>query len=204
MYAEQKKLQTGNVLTKSAAGRSKNEKAYAEGTMPLNGRLFLCQKQGSEYKKMTNTTMQSIYTWLVSLYTASELKLMALGSLTGAFFSVAVGGMDQQITNLVYLVITDYTTGMIAAWKTKTLGSARGFRGLFKKVAIFAAIGFLNVVDNAMGIHTLRAMAIFGFAGLEAMSIIENVDRMGYGEYIPGFIREKLAQIREEKGIKLT
>ena len=28
---------------------------------------------------------------------------------------------------------------------------------------------------------------------------MENLDRMGYGEHIPGFIREKLSQLRTEK-----
>jgi len=143
-----------------------------------------------------------LYTLLVNLYTASELRILALGSVFGAFFSAAVGGTDQQVMNLVYLVITDYVTGLMAGWKTKTLGSSRGTKGVFKKLAIFGAVAFANTVDNAMATHTFRFMVICGFAGVEAMSIIENIDRMGYGGYIPGFLREKLIQIRNEKGVQ--
>ena len=42
-------------------------------------------------------------------------------------------------------------------------------------------------------------MVIFAYLGNEGLSIIENLDRMGYGEYIPALIREKLAQLRSEK-----
>lgn len=44
-----------------------------------------------------------------------------------------------------------------------------------------------------------RGMFISGFAIMEAMSIIENIDRMGYGFIIPYFIRNKLRQIADEK-----
>lgn len=152
---------------------------------------------------MTNTTMQSIYTWLVSLYAASELKLMAFGSLTGAFFSAAVGGMDVQMQYFVYLVIGDYATGLFAGWKTKTLGSQRAFKGLMKKVAIFAAVTICFIIDQAAGIKILKDTAMFGFAVAEGFSIFENADRAGYGWLVPYFIRDKLVQIRDEKGIKL-
>lgn len=153
--------------------------------------------------RIINNTLTEVYLWLTNLYTATELKVIALCSLIGAFFSVAVGGIDAQITALIQLVIADYVTGLVAGWKTNSLGSGRGLKGIFKKVAIFAAVALANTVDSAMATHTLRTMAICGFAGVESMSIIENIDRMGYGEYIPAFLRNKLVQIREEKGVKL-
>ena len=42
-------------------------------------------------------------------------------------------------------------------------------------------------------------MVIFAYLGNEGLSIIENLDRMGYSEYIPLFIRDKLIQLRKEK-----
>lgn len=42
-------------------------------------------------------------------------------------------------------------------------------------------------------------MVIFAYLGNEGLSIVENLDRMGYGAYIPGILREKLAQLRQEK-----
>ena len=45
-------------------------------------------------------------------------------------------------------------------------------------------------------------MVISGFAIIEAMSLIENIDRMGYGFIIPDFLRNKLSQIADEKKLK--
>jgi len=153
---------------------------------------------------LINSTFTEWYIWLANLYTATELKIIALCSIAGAFFSVAVGGIDAQITALFQLVIADYATGLIAGWKTHSLGSGRGFKGIFKKITIFAAVALAHTVDNAMATHTLRSMAICGFAGVEAMSIVENIDRMGWGKYIPDILRNKLIQIRNEKGAKIN
>lgn len=133
-------------------------------------------------------------------YTQTELRVMALFSAIGAVFSFLVGGLDSPIKALLILICVDYVTGMIAAWKTGTLSSQRGFKGLGRKMVILAVVAFANILDVSMSLnHVFRSMAIFGYAGMEGMSIIENIDRMGYGEYIPQFLRHKLIQLRNEK-----
>ena len=52
-----------------------------------------------------------------------------------------------------------------------------------------------------MAIHMFRGMVISGFAIIEALSIVENIDRMGFGFIIPAFLRDKLMQIAQEKHI---
>lgn len=142
--------------------------------------------------------------WIKGVYTTSELKIMALGSVFGAFFSAAVGGVDVQMQYFIYLVIGDYATGLFAGWRTKTLSSQRGFKGLMKKVAIFAAIALCFTIDQAAGIKILKDTAMFGFAVAEGFSIFENIDRAGYGWLVPYFIRNKLIQIQNEKGVKFN
>lgn len=133
-------------------------------------------------------------------YTQIELRIMAIGSAIGAGFSFLVGGVDKLITALLIFVIIDYVTGMIAAWKTATLDSKKGFEGIKRKVAMLVIVIMAHWIDvGILGISTCRAMVIFAYLGNEGLSIIENLDRMGYGEYIPAFIREKLVQLRSEK-----
>lgn len=133
-------------------------------------------------------------------YTQIELRIMAIGSAVGAGFSFLVGGVDKLITALLIFVIIDYVTGMIAAWKTATLDSKKGFEGIKRKVAMLVIVIMAHWIDvGILGISTCRAMVIFAYLGNEGLSIIENLDRMGYGEYIPAFIREKLVQLRSEK-----
>lgn len=57
------------------------------------------------------------------------------------------------------------------------------------------------LLDMAMKVDMFRGMVISAFAIIEAMSLVENIDRMGYGEHIPEFIRVKLRQIADERHI---
>lgn len=133
-------------------------------------------------------------------YTQIELRIMALFSAIGAAFSFLVGGVDKLITALLVFVVIDYVTGLIAAWKTATLNSKKGFEGIKRKVVMLLIVIMAHWIDvSIFGVSTCRSMVIFAYLGNEGLSIIENLDRMGYSEYIPTIIREKLAQLRQEK-----
>ena len=133
-------------------------------------------------------------------YTQIELRIMAIGSAIGAGFSFLVGGVDKLITALLIFVIIDYVTGMVAAWKTATLDSKKGFEGIKRKVVMLVIVIMAHWIDvSIFGVSTCRSMVIFAYLGNEGLSIIENLDRMGYSEFIPVFIREKLVQLRKEK-----
>ena len=125
---------------------------------------------------------------------------MALFSAIGAAFSFLVGGVDKLIMTLLVFVMLDYVTGLIAAWKTAALDSRKGFEGIKRKAVMLVIVIMAHWMDVSLfGISTCRSMVIFAYLGNEGLSIIENLDRMGYGAYIPAFIREKLAQLRQEK-----
>ena len=96
----------------------------------------------------------------------------------------------------------DFVTGITVGYRTGSLSSRVGSKGIIKKVGIFVCIMFAYLLDNAMAIQMFRGIVISGFAIIEAMSLIENIDRMGFGYIIPDFLRTKLAQIAEDKKIK--
>lgn len=130
--------------------------------------------------------------------TGAEQYLMAIGAAIGLGISIAVGGMDKMIYALIALMILDYATGIIAACCTGQWDSSTGFIGLSKKAVILGVVALCNTVDIAMGTHALRQMAICAYALNEAGSIIENIDRSGWGEHIPAFIRNALARLQEK------
>ena len=119
-----------------------------------------------------------------------------------AFFDLAIGGIDTPIKALAILIVLDFVTGITVGYRTGSLSSRVGSKGIIKKVGIFVCIMFAYLLDNAMAIQMFRGIVISGFAIIEAMSVIENIDRMGFGYIIPDFLRTKLAQIAEEKKIK--
>ena len=129
--------------------------------------------------------------------TGAEQYLMAIGAAAGLVLSVAVGGFNEMIYALMALMVTDYITGIIAACRTGKWDSSVGFIGLAKKSVILAVIALCNTVDTAMGTHAFRQAAICAYALNEAGSIIENIDRAGWGEHIPDFIRNALARLKE-------
>lgn len=149
-----------------------------------------------------NTFLQikdSILDFLLQLKpTGAEQHLMSIGAVIGLFFSLAIGGIDKMIYALIALCIVDYATGMFTAFKTRQWDSSTGFRGILKKFVIFAVVALCNTIDTAMNMHILRQMAICAYALNEAGSIIENVDRAGYGKYIPEVIRNALARLTEQ------
>lgn len=128
--------------------------------------------------------------------TGAEQWLLGIGAAIGLGISIAVGGMDKMIYALIALMILDYASGIIAACRTGQWDSSTGFVGLAKKAVILAVVALCNTVDVAMNTHTLRQMAICAYALNEAGSIVENVDRAGWGEHIPSFIRNALARLK--------
>lgn len=138
---------------------------------------------------------------LLSLYSSFELKAGAVAGAAWGFINFALGGVDEPILALAALMTTDFATGVWAAAKKGELSSAIGERGLLKKVGILACVIIANLLDMAAHAHTFRGMFIAAFAIIEAISILENVDRLGYGDFIPSFFQTKLRQIANERGI---
>lgn len=134
--------------------------------------------------------------------TGAEQWLLGIGAAIGLGISIAVGGMDKMIYALIALMILDYATGIIAACRTGQWDSSTGFVGLAKKAVILGVVALCNTVDTAMDTHTLRQMAICAYALNEAGSIVENIDRAGWGEHIPSFIRNALARLQSSTGNK--
>lgn len=148
--------------------------------------------------------MKEIIDFLGSLYTFTEIKIIAVSGVLGGILAKALGGFDSQIQALFALVIFDYATGMFAAWKHNQIWSKAGYHGLMKKLSIFGAVAFAVLVDCCLKTDVIRYTAIAGFGVMEAISIIENADRGGWGGFIPPFLRGHLSQIKEQKVDKFT
>lgn len=138
-------------------------------------------------------------------FTQTEIRVMTVISTAGTVFSWLIGGIDTPLQYFLVLMAADYITGMIAAYKTGMLSSSKAFDGIRRKIIILAVVVLANVIDNAGGLgHALRGGLLLTYAIMEGMSITENLDRAGWGGFIPEFLRSKLAQIRNEKGMKIT
>ena len=148
---------------------------------------------------MTNYWAQATEFLSILKTSDGEKFLMTIGGTIGAAFSFAVGGVDDAMQWLLIMAGIDYTTGTIASFKEKNWSSDAGFRGLFKKAFMFAVVAICHGVDVTTGQDFLRDVAVFAYAVNEAGSILENVERMGLGRWVPPFLKAGLQILRDKE-----
>jgi toxin secretion/phage lysis holin len=126
-----------------------------------------------------------VYTWVIGL----------VGS-ASAFVS---GHTDDATKILLALMVMDIVTGVLKGIKQKRLKSAIMHLGIIKKAGIVIAIIFASLLDVLVneGMPVFRTLMVWLSIGNEGLSIIENLTALGVG--IPAQIRERLAQVVEEK-----
>ena len=122
-----------------------------------------------------------------------QLAFAAIGGWLGWF----LGGCDGLLYALIAFVVVDYITGVMCAVVDKKLSSAVGFKGIFKKVLIFALVGVANILDvNVIGTGSvLRTAIIFFYISNEGVSLIENAGHLGLP--IPAKLKAVLEQLHD-------
>ena len=119
-----------------------------------------------------------------------QLVFSAVGGWLGWF----LGGCDGLLYALLAFVVIDYITGIMCAVVDKKLSSAVGFKGIFKKVLIFALVGIGHILDTYVigNGSILRTAVIFFYLSNEGVSLIENAAHLG----LP--IQKKLKEVLEQ------
>lgn len=127
--------------------------------------------------------METIWNWL-------RVLVATIGAGLGYF----LGTVDGFLYALIAFVVLDYITGIMCAITDKKLSSSVGFRGIFRKVLIFAMVGIGHILDRNIlgGGDALRTAVIFFYCANEGLSILENAGHLG----LP--IPEKLKDILEQ------
>ena len=129
------------------------------------------------------------------IWTLIQIAFSALGGFIGWF----LGGNDGFIYALLAFVVIDYITGIMCAITDKELSSEVGFKGICKKVLIFALVGIGNLLDiyilGQAGI--LRNVVIFFYLSNEGVSILENASHLGLP--VPEKLKEILKQLHNGK-----
>ena len=112
-----------------------------------------------------------------------------------------VGGLAGGFTLAVFMAI-DYITGVMCAAADHKLSSEVGFKGICRKVLIFALVGIGHVLDTqVIGTGSiLRTAVIFFYLFNEGVSLVENAAHLGLP--IPEKLKAVLEQLhdRAEKG----
>ena len=124
-----------------------------------------------------------------------QMAFAAIGGWLGYF----VGGADGLLITLLVFMVLDYVTGVMCGIVDKKLSSAVGFKGLFRKVLIFALVGVGHVVDmHVTGTGgALRSAVICFYLSNEGVSLLENATHLGLP--VPDKLKDILAQLHNKK-----
>ncbi|RQN12480.1 holin [Clostridium butyricum] len=124
--------------------------------------------------------------------------IQAIFATIGGYIGWFLGGVDGFMYALITFVIIDYVTGLMVAVLEKKLSSEVGFRGIFKKVLIFALVGIGNIIDVHLikNGSAIRTAVIFFYVSNEGISIIENAAKIGLP--IPQKLKDILEQLNKE------
>ena len=127
-----------------------------------------------------------------------QLIFTAVGDWLGWF----LGGCDGLLYALLVFVTLDYITGIMCAIADHKLSSEVGFKGICRKVLIFALVGIGHVIDaQIIGTGSvLRTAVIFFYLSNEGVSLVENAAHLGLP--VPEKLKAVLEQLhdRAEKG----
>ena len=128
------------------------------------------------------------------IWTGIQIAFSALGGFLGWF----LGGMDGCLYALIAFAVIDYVTGVMCAVADKNLSSAVGFKGICRKVLIFALVGIGNILDvyilGEAGV--LRTAVIFFYLSNEGVSLLENSAHLGLP--VPQKLKDVLAQLHNK------
>jgi toxin secretion/phage lysis holin len=127
------------------------------------------------------------------LWNTFQAVIAALGGWLGYF----LGGCDGLLYALIVFVVLDYITGVLCAIADHRLSSAVGFKGICRKVLIFALVGIANILDvHVIGTGcVVRTATIFFYISNEGVSILENAANLGLP--VPKKVKEVLKQLHE-------
>lgn len=132
--------------------------------------------------------MDNVFNWI-------KAACAAIGGFVGWFF----GGADGFLYALIAFVVMDYITGVMCAIVDKELSSEIGFKGIFRKILIFALVGVGHILDSQILGNpdggALRTAVIFFYLSNEGVSVLENTAYLGLP--IPEKLKDILAQLHD-------
>jgi toxin secretion/phage lysis holin len=123
--------------------------------------------------------------------------IQAIFTAVGGWLGWFLGGCDGLLYALLAFVVIDYITGIMCAVVDRKLSSAVGFRGIFKKVLIFALVGIGHIIDAYVigNGSILRTAVIFFYLSNEGVSLVENAAHLGLP--IPKKLKDVLEQLHD-------
>lgn len=123
-----------------------------------------------------------------------KIAATAIGAVIGGF----LGNIDGLIITLLVIAACDYAAGVAVAIIEKKLSSNVGFKGIARKILMFAIVGIANLIDVYVLKQgsVIRTAAIFFYISNEGISLLENGSKLGLP--IPEKLKAVLIQLKDK------
>ncbi len=127
-----------------------------------------------------------------------EITIKTIFAAIGGVLVYLFGPCDALIIALVAVVVIDYITGVMCAAFKHVLSSNEGFKGLLKKVGIFALVALASLLDKLVPStnEAVRASVCIFYIANEGISILENVGEMGVP--LPKILKDILGKLNSD------
>lgn len=129
-----------------------------------------------------------------------DRSITAIGSLAGAVWGFAFAeAIWPLVWWLAIFICIDFVTGWYAAAKTGDFESSILRDGVPRKVLIIAVCGLSHGLDvlfePVIGVSIFQSMVICMYGLSEFASILENLEKAGYGKSIPPILRRLIGAL---------
>ena len=122
-----------------------------------------------------------------------SLVFAGLGSVLLGF----LGGMDNLLHALLFMIVLDFLTGLIKSVVNKKLSSKIGSKGIAKKVMVLLVVAVAVEVEILIGqAIPLREVVILFYLSNEGISLLENVSEF---LPIPQKLKDYFLQLRKDE-----
>lgn len=132
-----------------------------------------------------------------------DRSITAIGSLAGAVWGFAFAeAIWPLVWWLAIFICIDFVTGWYAAAKTGDFESSILRDGVPRKVLIIAVCGLSHGLDvlfePVIGVSIFQSMVICMYGLGEFASILENLEKAGYGKSIPPILRRLIGALNHK------
>ncbi|REK69352.1 phage holin family protein [Paenibacillus paeoniae] len=120
----------------------------------------------------------------------------------GTTIAAALGGWDVALKILLFAMVFDYVTGVLAAVRDKRLDSDIMLWGGIRKLVVGGVIAFAVLLDQFFGndAPVIRTIAFYFYLGREGLSIVENLGKLNI--LVPPGIKDKLQQLKGKEDVR--
>lgn len=130
-----------------------------------------------------------------------ERVMIAMGATVGAAFSFAFGDVGPLLIWLMIFAVSDWILGSIVAARQGQWSSHKNFLGILKKALMFGIVALAHGLDEVFApvIHfqIFQSITICAYCAGEFGSLIETLERGGFGSVVPPVLRRIVKTVNE-------